>query len=432
MKITLNSFKHYLSVDLILFLLYAITSLVPYFGSVDRAITQWLYLSVINSISIFYLLYNINAYSAYKNLFKSLLFLFFSLFIISIVISFFQTYNIVESIIKLSQWFNLYFSFIVFCFILTKVPRILIFLILSLIFIIQLYFTFHGYFQLIEYVSFDFSMSYLLKGVTGNKNVAATLFCILIPFVYYLLFVSKKTFHFVFLFLILTFAFYAIFLLGSRTSYIILFFQFIAFLFSFLHFSFKSKFNFRNFSLKLIKLFLPILFSLFVFSNFTGNNTSIQIQDRVQSINPTDASTNIRLKFFSLAIDEFLSAPFTGIGAGNWKIKSVELYSSEIENYTAPYHVHNDFLEIAVELGLFGLVPFILIFFSIFYYGSYIIRNSFSFINFFYIYCLFISIGSYIIDSMLNFPHARPAVSLLLMISLSLVSLEYFKIKSNE
>ena len=432
MKDILNYIKQYFSIELILLFFYCIISLTPNFGSIDKSITQWVFITVLNIISLIYIVYNFKSYKIYKPLNKSLLFIAFSIFIVSIIISFFQSYNIIESIIKFSHWFNLYCAFIILSFLISKTPRILLISSILLIFIIQLYFTYDGYFKLLEFVKFDFSYASFLKGVTGNKNITATLFCLTIPFIYYLLLSTKRILSFILLFLFLILSFYAIFILGARTSIVIFGVLFSVYSLAIIHYFFRSGKSFNFLLSSFFKLFSPFLLCFFIFSNFDGNSNSIQVEERVQTINANDESVNIRLKFYKLALEEFSRSPITGIGAGNWKIKSVDLYKNNIDGYIAPYHVHNDFLEIAVETGLLGLIPFIFIFLSILIYTRLSIIKSKSFSDFIFNYSLLIISGLYLIDSLLNFPHARPVISVFFMMILSLISLEYFKFRKHE
>ena len=432
MKNTIKFIKQNFSIDYLLLFFYCLISLTPNFGSIDKSISQWVYISLLNVSSLLYISYNFKNYKIYNSYSKSLIFISFSLFIVSILISFFQAFNILESIIKFSHWFNLYCAFITFFFLMSKTPRKLLIATILLIFTVQLYFTYDGYFKLLEFVKFDFSYSHFLKGVTGNKNITATLFCLTIPFIYYFILSTKRILLSILLFLSLIFSFYAIFILGARTSIVIFIVLFFVYSIAIIQYYFRSDKNLNFLLLSLFKLFVPFLLSFIIFSNFEGNNKSIQIQERVQTINANDESVNIRIKFYKLAVEEFFRSPITGIGSGNWKIKSVDLYKNNIDGYIAPYHVHNDFLEIAVETGLLGLIPFVFIFLSILIYTRFSIIKSKSFTDFIFNYTLLIIAGLYVIDSFLNFPHARPVLSVFFMMILSLISLEYFKFRKHE
>jgi putative inorganic carbon (HCO3(-)) transporter len=55
--------------------------------------------------------------------------------------------------------------------------------------------------------------------------------------------------------------------------------------------------------------------------------------------------------------------PFTGIGLGNFPIVYKYLFEKEF------IHAHNIFLNIAIELGIPGLILFVALAFSLIYYG---------------------------------------------------------------
>ena len=119
--------------------------------------------------------------------------------------------------------------------------------------------------------------------------------------------------------------------------------------------------------------------------------------------------------------------PFIGVGMGNWKIHSVDLDKSNIVSYIIPYTMHNDFLEIASELGIIGLILFLYIFY-LSYLNSWklylrVKSNPLALI-------IPISLLIYIIDSNINFPFTR--ASQLFYLALLLMLSEYLKNYSNE
>ncbi|MDB9903011.1 O-antigen ligase family protein [Flavobacteriaceae bacterium] len=429
MKNFIINLRKLVSAEFIFLFFYSSISLIPAFGSIDKAATQWLLLSLVNTGLVLFVIFNYNNYK-FKFFSNSLLIKFYSLFIFSIIISLLYAYNTSEALIKLSQWFTLFSSFILLIIFLSKIPRSHIFSTILLFFIIQLYFTYDGYFKLLEFVNFDFSYSNLIKGVTGNKNITAALFCMTIPVVYYFyLSVKNKVVVFLF-FLFLVISFYAVLILGSRSSYVILFFVLIIYFFGFLFYNFKHEKI--NLIYSLFKMVFPFLFSLFIFSNITSHNTSINVSSRISTLTVKNESVQTRVFYYKAALNQFMESPFLGIGAGNWKIKSIDINKKTINGYTAPYHVHNDFLEVAAELGLLGIIPFFGIFTCIFFYCLKILKSRIIFSDYIYALTLFICFIAYLIDSLFNFPHARPVSAIFLMIIFALITLEYFKLKDHE
>ena len=169
----------------------------------------------------------------------------------------------------------------------------------------------------------------------------------------------------------------------------------------------------------------------FVQATVTTDNPD-EITNRISSIsiNTQDDSVSERLRYYSHALESISKNPLFGIGIGNWKLKSIEYDASDIEGYIIPYHAHNDFLQIAAEIGIVGLIFFMMI----------IIIPSFKIllkifnkeIKLFELVIL-LSIVAYVIDSMLNFPIARPMTHIyLLFILVSYMIHKNYKIEKNE
>ena len=71
-----------------------------------------------------------------------------------------------------------------------------------------------------------------------------------------------------------------------------------------------------------------------------------------------------------------------------------------MKDYTVSYHVHNDFIELAVETGLLGVISYLSIFICCLFYLFKIRRELYSLV----IGCSFLI---YFFDSNLNFPMSR-------------------------
>ena len=107
--------------------------------------------------------------------------------------------------------------------------------------------------------------------------------------------------------------------------------------------------------------------------------------------------------------------PLFGIGIGNWKIKSIEYAGADVSGYTVPYHTHNDFLQISAEIGVIGGIIYLMIYLIPIYQVLIKLKNR-VLDNLNLVYLLIIS--SIFIDSMLNFPIARPINHIFLLFTL--------------
>jgi len=158
-----------------------------------------------------------------------------------------------------------------------------------------------------------------------------------------------------------------------------------------------------------------------------GSDNETNMIKRIQTIDYSETSTNTRLRYYKFGVKDFFKNPFIGYGLGNFKIISVERDKENINSYIVPYTMHNDFLEVAVELGIVGLILFVLIF----TYPLYLIFKRFKILNFNSVHIiLLLSISVYLIDSNLNFPFTR-SVSLFYL-ALILNFLIYYAYEYND
>ena len=369
---------------------------VPYLKGVDKKAAQFLYLILLNIISSLYLFFNWNHIErTVKSLFNQKVFWLLCLFPIWSILSFFIAENKVEVLIDSSRIviYTLSFStiFLHASLIKNKIIShlpVLLTLILS-IEIIMILNLFIERFTLGEYYR-DMG----LRAFTGNINITAFILLVQLPWVIYFLNKSKLFFSYI----VYPLFFFILFLLGSRGA------NLMSIVIILLYFLFQriNKNDFRLGSL----LSIVISFATGLFFNkilFSGNR-SLEFVERTTTFSTN--STFQRLRFWKDAFNTFLENPLFGIGTGNWKIKSIDYDRMFMKDYSVPYHVHNDFLEILAEQGIIGFFLFFSCLGIVFLIltKKLIETNENKLIYF----TLFISILVYTSDSLLNFPFARP------------------------
>ena len=110
-----------------------------------------------------------------------------------------------------------------------------------------------------------------------------------------------------------------------------------------------------------------------------------------------------------------------GIGVGNWKIESMKYDAKYAIGYRVPFHAHNDFFQVAAESGIFALIFFILF---LFYPFSLFFRNKLYITSDIKHFTFLVMLSVYVLDSMINFPIARPISHIfLLFVLVSLINL---------
>lgn len=186
--------------------------------------------------------------------------------------------------------------------------------------------------------------------------------------------------------------------MNTRSVFIsVLIITFFVFIFSFS--------NIKKYYLLLLSYLTSFILAFFlnIYSPFLSDQNVVQ---RAESIEVSYEGSSGRFELWSNALDYIKNHPLIGAGIGNWEIESLPYWKTMLTGYIVPYHAHNDFLEIATEIGILGGVVYFTLFIII---GIYVLsfRKSL-FKHNKYIYFLGISMLVYIIDAFFNFPIERP------------------------
>ena len=399
----------------ILISLFLITYFIPNFSAIDRIGNQWFYLSIMSFLSIIFIIKDQNLYTKIKSTIfekSSILYLIFILWTLS---SIFFSYNKVEALVTFNQFFSIFISFIIIKTLLHNIPNGIDF-ILKLFLILLTLEVFMSLIPIIKDIENNKllirSMDY--KGAAANINITSFSILYKTPILLYFLTKEKKIYmKFIFIFLLFS-IFLIISILGTRGAYIGTIICVISYLAFLLKTNFKILFKIKQFAI----LCLTLILVLFANVNLAQGGTDAISRASTISLNTEDGSVNSRLRYYKQGINHFIENPIIGVGIGNWKLFSIDYDKNNIDAFIVPYHAHNDFIQLLVELGLLGLIFYILfIFFSV----NKLFKNSFfdDHINFLLLGSLLI----YLLDSMINFPIARPISQLFLITFICLISL---------
>ena len=386
----------------------------------DRYIVQFLVLSGINIVAFIFLLKNYSFTNTINSFKKNKPIIFYSGFIILSALSIIVADNQVESIIVFSQYLTFFFA-LLFIYTLSKQSKINFINLLINLSIISVFIE-STYILLIFFDNIiingeSFVRSNIYKGFTGNINIAAFSLVAKSPAVFYYTYKAKR-------FINKSLCGILIFMLASCLWILLSRGAFIAFVFIttfMIIYSIVKKIN--NYFISSSILFFSILISYFIFSNLIVSEEGNLINERVSSIqiDREDDSIDERLRFYEAAIESIKENPFLGIGIGNWKVKSMKYDAKYSTGYRVPFHAHNDFLQVAAESGILASLFFILFLLYPFYvFIKYKIYNNIDLKYF----SILLMILVYTIDTLFNFPIARPISHIfLIFVSISLMFL---------
>ena len=388
---------------LVFLILFLAVGFLDNINAVDKISTQWVYITILNFFFLFY--HHIVIKKPIRiNFLKERILISYILFLIFCLISFFYTFNLVESIVVFQRFLIGLITIFSLCLIIDNLKSNA-FLKISIVFSIYLFF--EGFYILWIFVeNYDFSnefgRSQLQKGFAANINIAAFSISMKLPFIIYVFSeIKRKIILKICLIIIVSGCIFSMILTGSRGALLSLYSQ-IFLLFIYLLFTFKSKgfIVFKN-------IFLPLLAS-FMVAYFASEILlqTLSVSYRTEQI--IEKGSKSRMRYYKGAFNSFLDKPLNGVGVGNWKIFSIEADKNDIEGYIVPYHAHNDFLQILAEIGILGFLSYFFIFiFSLLK----ILKNISADKRMIFVLMFFLV---YAIDSNLNFPISRPMIQIIL------------------
>ena len=397
----------------------------PNYGAADIIGSQWLYLSILNFIGLGLILLKRKS-SPFLPLLKNPILICLGLLCLWALGSLGYANNTAEVLIETSRLCSLFLLLINFsaALIVQKnrihfVSTILVVLLgIEILMVLgQTYLTV-GTFK-------GISRGLISKGIAANINITSFSILYKVPFLFYFFTKSKLILHKGFYLLFVFLAFFTITLSGTRgallASVTIVVFNILI--------SFFSQRN-RMITLRAAIFLIPLVFA-FLLNQLLQRGTNLGVSSRLSTISnlQNDGSTNQRFSYYQLSLDSFFDSPLIGMGFGNWKIESIPYTLDNRTTYIVPYHSHNDFLQMAAELGILGLLFYVGIFGFSLYFIIYLFKSKNIDSSFLITLLLFFII--YLIDANLNFPISRLIIQIPFLLILAFIIIEYSKAKQN-
>lgn len=272
----------------------------------------------------------------------------------------------------------------------------------------------------------------IMSGTFGNKNLLSSILFSCLPFYLVGISISKKIKAISIAAIVLTLFF--LFLLRTRTVFIAL----GVFGFLILCYYIKLKFSRKTLIVSLILLIAIIsatVYFLFTIKNefHSSPNVIIHYFYRLLSSN----TFNSRLEFWKQATYIIKDNFFNGIGVGNWiaiypKYGLDHFSNIDIQNGRMLINnTHNDFLQVFLEIGVFGFLCYVGIFITILHQAFWLSineKNSAARKN--AAYFLFFII-CYLIIAFFDFPLARIEHQILLLVVFMIINSNYLVAKKS-
>lgn len=415
----------------LLIIAYVFVGFVPNLDAVDKVSPQWVYLSIINIVSSVFVFFNRKQFEKILySVSKTGISLFYIFFFMWLSLSFFYALNPTEALVNIPRHLNTLLMYLYMGVFIYNIKRkfLLISWLVSIILVVEVYSVFSQAMEMINIQGSIYADN--LKGVTANRNITAFSIVLKIPFVLYLIDITKNKFLLFGLTLLIFFSLLDISLISSRASFIAVGLIFFGYLFSYIFkylYLKKSKKEFLKFGMFLIPLIFAISLNQAYFSK-----KGVDALDRASTIalNTSDDSISKRLRYYEDVLAHMVDNPIFGVGIGNWKFESIRYDRKQIDGYIVPYHAHSDFIQLGAELGFIGFILYILIFVSgVYCVYKILFKSRVSEEEKLFSILMLISLGVYLIDANLNFPIARPQELATWALVMALVNYNYIKYK---
>jgi len=418
-------------------ILFLLVHFVPEMESKDPMGPQWFYVSIIDFICLGYIFLNIKTYfNALQKIFHNSYFIFFVVFLGWVSLSYIYAINATETLVCLARVFVSFFAIISITTLFQTNPKAIHFLIGAIIVAL----TYESLWVLVNFYqrAGDLKLDGLvlsLYGNHGNKNIIAASIAIKIPFCLFFIY-AKRNLIYRFLFAsVLILALAAIFILNTRSTYISIILVTILFLILIIYDFVKTK-NIKNISISFLLVAIPFLLAL-ALSNAAINHSNSLVQnndqgygkfvDRVATIQLSNDASSGRIKIWKQAFDYFQKHTIIGCGFGNWKLASIPYDKIDLDTFTMTYHTHNDFIEVATEVGIVGVGLYISLFVILILFVFNIIKSNQPKENKIITLFTFLALLAYLVDASLNFPAERTIIQTLLVFVISIILFFHFE-----
>lgn len=411
-------------IPIVFITLYLLVDFVPEWGGIDVMGSQWVYLAVINLLSTGYIFCfsKDHGYEAVlKRLFSRYMTVAYVVFLLWAGISIFFAINRTEALFCYTTVIITVIAFLNIAVLLSG--RTLAFKtiaqILSIILLVQSVNTLSTFFGSMENTSLDV-LIYNIKGNTGNKNIFAASMAVKLSFVMYCVYTFKSWSRLIHIPSLILGAI-ALFFVNARSAYLGLILETMMFIGLVLLQYFRDKT-----SKEVLVRAVPVVGALliaFVFAQMSLKHAEklsvnasgygyASVTERLKSLAATTKNDG-RVRMWLGGLDYVKKHPLIGSGIGNCKLAIIPYEKEWIRDFQFAKHLHDDFIQTAMETGVLGGLLFISLFVCTLVYTVKVWRSKAD--DQYKVIAVFslIALAGYTIDALFNFPAERPIMQLL-------------------
>ena len=398
----------------------------PNLEAVDKIAPQWLLMGFLNLLSVFYIVYSRNSFGQrITQTLSTYLSITYIGFIVWAGFSYFYAINPTEVIVNISRQVNVLMMFLSMGFFVysLKSKRTFLSFVITAILSIEIYAVLNEALQMVN--ASGVISAGILKGVTANRNITAFSIAIKIPFVLFLIYKNHKTLYKLIFSGIILLSILCLSMIQSRASFLAVGLILVLFLglCVVLFIADKNKKHLFQYGYLLIPFLAAIAINQVLLSD---KGADALARASTISAGTNDGSVNQRLRYYEDVLTHLSSNPIFGVGLGNWKLKSIDYDSKDINGYVVPYHAHSDFIQLGAELGIVGFLLYLGVFvWGVFFVYRLIRYSTLSVEEKVFLFLLLTALGVYSIDANLNFPIARPQVLVIWTLIMALINYYY-------
>ncbi|WP_158441678.1 O-antigen ligase family protein [Nonlabens dokdonensis] len=446
------------TISYVLVLLYLLVSFVPLFGAVDYDAPEWLYVSLLNAVSLVFIFKNKEDFKVFiipKHI-KIFFLVYLGFFFIS-CLSIITAINVSESLVQLARLVSMIVAMYCLYVFIRLNPKGFFDFFCKITVLLLLFYSWKAFSYSLGNYESPRTQNFInaLPHSFSNGNIYTAFIVIQLPFAIYGSYFFKKIWKYaaiVSLFLTT----YALIFVGSRAALLSLFIIYIFLIITTLHGLIKLKIGIKKEALLL--LLLPILSLIMVLNvNRLDNNSSnsftdifiliskenyedsIKLQEDDENLSHLVADlegvgrpnnfAEARISLWNLAYRNFKHNPLLGIGYGNYKATAKKEYyrSARVGVFKNPRRAHNDLFEKLAETGVIGFLLYaILLLYPLILIIRILIKEKQFERRFLYI-SIFLATSAYLVDAFFNFPLERAPIQLLFSIIVIFILINFKK-----